>query len=192
MDIITRAEAKSKGLATYYTAVLCKQGHDSPKFTINYTCVACHEDRQRTSYQSNSEAIRAKRVERYNNDPETAAAKTRAWSRNNPDKVKERHRRDYSINKEAYKSRAAKRRAQAISRGTYTSADVLRQHTIQNRLCYYCDVPYLDKFHIDHYIPLARGGRNDWTNIVVACEPCNRAKWALMPDEFIERLRLNR
>jgi 5-methylcytosine-specific restriction endonuclease McrA len=37
---------------------------------------------------------------------------------------------------------------------------------------------------VDHYIPIARGGRNDYFNLVIACPDCNHAKGAKMPAEF--------
>lgn len=35
----------------------------------------------------------------------------------------------------------------------------------------------------DHLLPLSRGGRDHWTNVVAACRACNHAKGARTPDE---------
>lgn len=35
----------------------------------------------------------------------------------------------------------------------------------------------------DHVIPVAQGGKKDWTNIVTACVDCNRQKGARTPQE---------
>lgn len=35
----------------------------------------------------------------------------------------------------------------------------------------------------DHVVPLARGGANDETNIIVTCGPCNFMKWDYTLDE---------
>ena len=49
-------------------------------------------------------------------------------------------------------------------------------------VCVYCgSTEYLT---LDHAIPLVRGGFNDWSNIVVACAPCNRKKGMLTATEF--------
>ena len=45
--------------------------------------------------------------------------------------------------------------------------------------CIYCNASEDDTgttHHIDHIIPLSEGGRNHKSNLVVACDPCNRSK----------------
>lgn len=36
---------------------------------------------------------------------------------------------------------------------------------------------------VDHVIPLSRGGRREWLNVVAACKPCNGKKGNRTPDE---------
>ena len=43
--------------------------------------------------------------------------------------------------------------------------------------------------HIDHYIPLAKGGKDDESNFVLACNVCNSKKRAMLPEDFINKLR---
>lgn len=50
MQIITRKEAKEKGLARYYTGKPCKHGHLSERTVPNKRCMACHRERQNKSY----------------------------------------------------------------------------------------------------------------------------------------------
>lgn len=48
--------------------------------------------------------------------------------------------------------------------------------------CYYCQVPVVDLrdsgiyMTVDHVIPKCRGGTNDESNLVTACERCNNMK----------------
>lgn len=44
-------------------------------------------------------------------------------------------------------------------------------------ICAYCGkhLPF-DSFHIDHVIPLAKGGNNEESNLTVSCPKCNRKK----------------
>lgn len=51
-------------------------------------------------------------------------------------------------------------------------------------VCLYCGC----KFHVhdltrDHVIPLSRGGRDEWVNVVTACRSCNQSKDAKTPEE---------
>ena len=55
--------------------------------------------------------------------------------------------------------------------------------------CHYCKCAVTDNNrHIDHYIPLSKGGLHDLQNLVIACSACNLRKSAKMPEEFIETL----
>jgi len=43
--------------------------------------------------------------------------------------------------------------------------------------CQYCKTPHIRKeLTLDHVIPLSKGGKTQWNNIVAACSPCNVAK----------------
>lgn len=44
MDIIHRPEARAKGLKTYYTGKICRNGHDSYRYTQSGTCAQCIRD----------------------------------------------------------------------------------------------------------------------------------------------------
>lgn len=50
--------------------------------------------------------------------------------------------------------------------------------------CQYCAKAFEpEDLTFDHVVPVAQGGRRGWTNIVTACEPCNRKKAARTPEE---------
>jgi hypothetical protein len=68
------------------------------------------------------------------------------------------------------------------------NADVWRfiREMYDNR-CYYCSKGG-EPLQMEHRVPLARGGNNDISNIVPACESCNRDKGIMTDDEFIKRL----
>lgn len=48
--------------------------------------------------------------------------------------------------------------------------------------CFYCPAP---AEHADHYFPRARGGSDDFKNLVPACAPCNRRKSDRLPIEWL-------
>jgi 5-methylcytosine-specific restriction endonuclease McrA len=43
--------------------------------------------------------------------------------------------------------------------------------------CQYCDIQFpKSNLTLDHVVPLSRGGKTCWDNIVTACSPCNAHK----------------
>lgn len=64
---------------------------------------------------------------------------------------------------------------------------VPRLMVIQMGLCVYCKADLtVSTPQIDHIMPLALGGMNIDSNIQLLCKPCNSAKWAKHPDDFIK------
>lgn len=58
---------------------------------------------------------------------------------------------------------------------------------ISKFMCVYCRRP-LDpkKWHLDHYLPRAKGGKNTIDNICPSCSDCNMMKGALLPNTFVK------
>jgi len=43
--------------------------------------------------------------------------------------------------------------------------------------CQYCAKPFSQStLTLDHVVPISKGGKTSWTNIVTACNPCNSSK----------------
>lgn len=50
--------------------------------------------------------------------------------------------------------------------------------------CQFCQKVFEpEDLTFDHVVPVSQGGKRGWTNIVSACEPCNRRKANRTPDE---------
>lgn len=90
----------------------------------------------------------------------------------------------------AKKGAEHRRRARkAQSNGAYTSAEldaVLKAHTNKKGqlICAFCGKPIKGQYHIDHWIPLRHGGRNDAGNLRVMHVRCNLHKKATHPHKF--------
>lgn len=93
--------------------------------------------------------------------------------------------------RESARKNERNRRARKLeSQGTYTDADVDLQYKRQKGRCYYCKVKVGKTYHIDHVVPLSRGGANDPSNLVVACTTCNLSKQNRLPHEWARGGRL--
>lgn len=146
---------------------------------------------QRDYYLSNRESARAfQRVYRllnrekfldyyhayYVNNRARMNAQARRWRRSHPETEK------------AYSH--AKRARKKSARGTHTASDIRRQYAAQKGMCYYCQEKTDGKYHVEHVIPLSRGGSNGPENIVISCPKCNLEKGTKMPHEWSKGGRL--
>ena len=68
-----------------------------------------------------------------------------------------------------------KRAKQALEDQDFTHLDVLDLLEAQGRKCAYCQGA-LTKFHIEHVVPIDKGGLNILRNIVISCPRCNTSK----------------
>lgn len=108
-----------------------------------------------------------------------------------------KERRSKSYRKWRLSSRAVKnasvrnRKARELNaEGSHTATDIERQFKAQRGRCYYCGVKVGKNYHVDHVVPLSRGGSNDPFNLVIACPACNVAKRDRLPHEFPQGGRL--
>ena len=59
-----------------------------------------------------------------------------------------------------------------------------------NGTCQYCGKSLSHgQATIDHVIPVSRGGKHDWKNVVLSCKECNNVKADRLPDEAGMKLR---
>lgn len=53
-----------------------------------------------------------------------------------------------------------------------------------HHLCLYCGREFREsELTRDHVLPISRGGKNLWSNVVAACKRCNAHKGSLSPEE---------
>jgi 5-methylcytosine-specific restriction endonuclease McrA len=77
---------------------------------------------------------------------------------------------------------------QAGAEGRYTADDVERITKSQRGKCAICGKPLGKKLHVDHIIPIAKGGSNWPKNLQVTHPKCNVAKSSIDPIVFMRRL----
>ena len=116
--------------------------------------------------------------------------KYREWSRRYYIDHPEKDRLYAIANPEKRRVLVRNRRARKRGNGgSFTAADILLIFQSQNGKCWWCGKKFKGKeYHIDHRIPLARGGSNAAENIVLTCPACNLRKQAKLPQEFAMRL----
>jgi len=144
----------------------------------------CRE-RSRRYRQEHLEEMRAKDREQYAQNREAQKKRKLDYYYENREEMLEANRRWIAANPEKNRARYSRRRALVKNaEGSYTAEDTVAQYERQKGKCFYCGVDVGDDYHVDHVVPLSKGGTNGPENLVVACPHCNLSKYAKHPMEF--------
>lgn len=121
--------------------------------------------RYRTEPTYRASVLKACR-QRYEANPDQFVARMAAWRRANPERHNMNNARRRALQKNAFIENVH-------------SLVLLEQ---ADGICGICgqDVDPFD-FHVDHIVPLSRGGEHSYVNTQVAHPSCNVRKWASMP-----------
>jgi 5-methylcytosine-specific restriction endonuclease McrA len=155
--------------------------------------------RSKVRYVENREKILAHKKEWYEANRERENAVSRAWKAAHPEQVKANYRAWREAHKEersAFMKRWVKEHPELNSAyarnhharkkgngGSHTAEDIQAQLLRQKGKCFWCKKK-VDKYHVDHVIPLSKGGSNGPENLVIACPFCNLSKKDKHPMEF--------
>lgn len=178
LHIISRNKAKEIGIKSYFTGHPCKRGHYSLRRVSNQGCVDCDLDRMReynkTYYKENYDVFEKNRIKLKQRKPEYSLEYGRLWRSRNPNYSNEYRK----MNLSKYRAYNAKRRA-AIKEagGFYSDMDISEMFEQQEGICHGCKGS-LDilGYHVDHKIPLDKGGSNWPENLQLLCPTCNLKK----------------
>lgn len=59
----------------------------------------------------------------------------------------------------------------------------------QDGRCIYCACSLESSFHIDHIMPVIKGGSSDKSNLQLLCPTCNLSKGPKTHEEFLDYLK---
>ena len=130
---------------------------------------AARADSRKAHHRHRAERNRKAKIY-YAANREEALANAAAWRKANPEKMC-----DYS------------RARQARKRGAPVVEDIRRADIWERDggICYLCGLPCdPDNWHLEHLIPLSRGGNHSADNVAASHPECNRAKGTRTPDEL--------
>ena len=120
------------------------------------------------------------RAEYYAGHKDRELAQGKAWREQNADHHVALLRKWKQNNRHVHRSHASARRARKADNGVFTvsSRDNRRLTT---EPCYHCGAP---AEHIDHIVPIARGGNHGIGNLAPMCAACNLSKGSKTYAEF--------
>jgi len=131
------------------------------------------------------DAARARRAA----DPDGCREAARQYRLEHKDRRRSYMQAYHSSHREDSRARAHRRRAHLLAApGDHIAADVAAQYLRQHGRCYWCGQKVAQAYHVDHIVPLVRGGGNGPENLVIACPHCNASKHDKLPHEWSDRL----
>ena len=152
-------------------------------------CRDCHKKRMKKYYAQNSEHLKEKRKEYREADPENEKERKSASYYKHRELNLEKTRQYYKDNKQKFKDYELKRRKSLdlMTDNTVTKEALEELMNVQNSKCYHCgtDLTKLNScdIHLDHYMPLSKGGMHSIGNVVWSCVSCNKSKFTTVPDQ---------
>jgi 5-methylcytosine-specific restriction endonuclease McrA len=137
---------------------------------LAYVCKPCAIDKVKQWQKDNPDKTREHARKFYSKHKDSLQQGKKIWRENNRDRVREMKRH----------SQAARRaRANSVSTFVVTKVDLRK---IRESACAHCDAR--DDIHIDHIIPLAKGGAHSIGNLQPLCAPCNQSKGSKLLAEW--------
>jgi len=146
-------------------------------------------EQRRKYYQNNREKEQEYKQKYYQNNCKKLREYNRKWTENNPGYYSQKYQEWAKNNPGKVRLYARNRRARlACSIGSHTLEELQIRLQNQHNKCFYCGCDLDDKYHVDHLVPLSRGGSNWIENLVIACASCNSSKKDKLPVTFIANL----
>ena len=161
-------------------------------------------ENKKNNYVKNVKKISENRKIDYQNNKEKIIEKSRVYRENNKQKILENKKKYYRQNREqiiykhnlysktpkgkAVLDNSKHKRRQKYQQGDTTTKQLLELKENSTK-CYWCNCNLKNiKIHIDHYIPLSKGGTHTISNLVISCATCNLIKKDKDPIKFANSL----
>ena len=140
------------------------------------------QEYQTKYWKENSAELATQKKEYIANNKSAHLKRQHNWYVKNIDDIKIRISQYKKDHPEQYQIYGSKRRAlkkTAIS-DKFVYQDIIDKYG--NR-CVYCGGAFT---HIDHYVPLSKGGSHTLENVRPSCETCNLTKSNKLPEDFLK------
>lgn len=152
-----------------------REAHPDRVKASQLRCLSKHPELRKKWKTENPERVNELARLAYERDPKAQAARTARYKERFPERVRQQKR-------DAAKNGSARRRG---AEGRFTKEDIQLLFVAQKGKCAEpsCKVK-LDKYHVDHVMPLSRGGTNWPDNLQLLCPSCNLRKHRRDPYEW--------
>lgn len=195
MEIITRQEAKQRGLTSYFTGKPCKRGHIASRNTNSSNCHECWREDGYQQRQRDPATFKSKKRQEYNRNKTNILAQQSAYRLRNWDRILVRRRG--SVTHREYMNRYLSLyfKTNPAQRAKHLARVRKRQAQIKQALPGWAELDEISKLYeqarwltdttgqahvVDHIVPLqgnAVCGLHCISNLQVITAVDNRKKW---------------
>jgi 5-methylcytosine-specific restriction endonuclease McrA len=184
-----RADALKIGSVRYFTGKPCPHGHVAERYAKDGGCVDCTLLKYRDWARKNPDKKRSAGRGSYAARPEYYRRKARIWARKNRKKQAPRITKWRSENRDKTRRYGHNYRARKVSApGSCSPEQAAAIRKLQRDRCAYCRIKLNGDGHLDHIVPLSKGGANFPRNLQWLCGPCNSSKQDREPEVHARRL----
>lgn len=174
-------KSKKDSLAT--ECKLCKRQQDARYREVSLLKNPEYNKIYQIQYRKeNAAQIDAKKKIYIKNNKTAHLKRQHNWYEKNKYDIKNRislYKKEHPEQYQMYNNRRIARKKTSIIE-IFTHQDIINRY---GNKCFYCDGLFI---HIDHYMPLSRGGTHTLENVRPSCEHCNLTKSNKLPEEFIK------
>lgn len=161
----------------------------SKKWRLDNLERAKANDKKKHEAKRDAELIRMRK--RYEENREADIERKRKAYRENAEENRAKQRARYAENKDYFKPYIKARKARVRSSiGRFSAAQVRKMLDDQGCKCIYCKCEISKNYHVDHIVPVSKGGSSFIENIQLLCPTCNLRKRAKMPDDYAKEIGL--
>lgn len=157
---------------------------------------AIRAQQNRENYQRHKEKKKARKKAFYHANRDRMLAEKKEYGKKNRDTLLQRISNRYAVHKDSINERRRKEYEEDPSRaksynhnrrkrpGRLSAEDIRQLNRMSDELCAYCIEKQQGRMHVEHCIPLGRGGTNYQKDCVMSCAQCNLNKKHYTPLEF--------
>lgn len=165
------------------------------------------KEQKKQYYEANKDKIRARAIQRYYEQKEKCDAQSKQYHQEHKEQYSEYWKRYREENKDYYIQYKNKWRKENKDKVKHHNQSRRKHHRIAGKLpikrvqmvyednikqygaltCYLClkSIPFGGD-HLEHKIPVSRGGTNEYENLGVACSFCNMSKCDKTYEEYVK------
>lgn len=138
-------------------------------------------------YLLNKEVVNKRSAKYYSENKSKIDEKTSAWQKSNPLKCREYSSKWRSENPLSTRITNQNRRGRIVAAGGILSKGLANKlFKLQKGKCACCKDDLGDNYHLDHIVPLSKGGSNKDENMQLLTQRCNLQKGNKDPIEFMQ------